>query len=414
MGKRGQTFGAVWRYPGARGVVWRIRYRDASGRRVMETLGPEPEWNASRAKAELKRRQVDVERAGYTRPDVVRLGDFAAEWLTDYLPARSLKPTTVASYEGAIKAHLVPALGDITLAELERHPELIDRFVARKLREGLSPKTVTNQLLVLQLVCKRAVRLRLMTRNPVTDVERPRVEEPEMSVLSEVEIARLWTAYGELEGEATGTEATWWALARTITFTALGTAMRRGELLGLRWRDVQLLEGRLHVREALVNGRETTPKSRASRRLIELGPRTTELLADHYGHTAFAGEDERVFSHPELGSPLDPSKLTRAYLQPALKRAGITRPFRAFHDLRHTALTHEAAAGNPLVYVQMKAGHSQSQITERYIHAAQVLFPGAAAKGEARMFALTDDAAGLRATGPLSEGHDVRADSPKS
>ena len=108
---RGQTFGAVWRYPGKRGVVWRIRYRDASGRRVLETLGPEPEWNARRAKAELKRRQVDVERAGYTRPDVVRLADFAAEWLSDYLPARRLKATTVASYEGAIRAHLVPMLG---------------------------------------------------------------------------------------------------------------------------------------------------------------------------------------------------------------------------------------------------------------------------------------------------------------
>jgi len=389
MGTRGQTFGAVWRYPGARGVVWRIRYRDASGRRVLETLGPEPEWNARRAKSELKRRQVDVERAGYTRPDVVRLGDFAAEWLDDYLPSRSLKPTTVASYEGAVNAHLVPQLGHLTLTELERHPELIDRFVARKLRDGLSPKTVTNQLLVLQLVCKRAVRLRLMTRNPVTDVERPRIEQPEMSVLSEVEIARLWTGYGELERDATGTEMAWWRMARTITFTALGTAMRRGELLGLRWRDVQLLEGRVYVREALVNGRVTTPKSRASRRLIELGPRTTELLAEHFVRTAFDREDEWVFSHPELGTPLDPSKLTRAYLRPALQRAGITKPFRAFHDLRHTALTHEAAAGNPLVYVQMKAGHSQSQITERYIHAAQVLFPGAAAKGEARMFALT-------------------------
>jgi integrase len=400
MPRREQTFGAVWRYPGARGVVWRIRYRDASGRRVMETLGSEPEWNASRAKAELKRRQVDVERAGYTRPDRVRLCDFAAEWLDDYLPARRLKATTVASYEGGIRAHLVPALGQLTLTELERHPEMIDRFVARKLREGLSPKTVTNQLLVLQLICKRAVRLRLMTRNPVTDVERPRIEQPEMSVLSEVEIARLWTAYGELEAEAevdteaTGARAAWWRLARTITFTALGTAMRRGELLGLRWRDVQLLEGRLHVREAFVNGRATTPKSRASRRLIELGPRTTELLAEHYARTTFAGEDERVFCHPELGTPLDPSKLTRAYLQPALERAGITKPFRAFHDLRQTALTHEAAAGNPLVHVQMKAGHSQSQITERYIHAAQVLFPGAAAKGEARMFALTEQPTG--------------------
>jgi integrase len=68
-------------------------------------------------------------------------------------------------------------------------------------------------------------------------------------------------------------------------------------------------------------------------------------------------------------------------------RAGVTKPFRPFHDLRHTVLTHEAAAGNPMAYVQLKAGHSQSQITERYIHAAQVLFPGAAARGEERMFA---------------------------
>jgi integrase len=125
--------------------------------------------------------------------------------------------------------------------------------------------------------------------------------------------------------------------------------MRRGELLGLGWRDVQLLEGRLVVREALVNGKVTTPKSRASGRLVDLGPRTIELLAEHFARTAFAGECERVFCHPELGTPLDPSQLTRAYLQPAVKRAGITRPFRAFHDLRHTALTHEAAAGNPLI-----------------------------------------------------------------
>src|SRR4029453_16875763 len=74
------------------------------------------------------------------------------------------------------------------------------------------------------------------------------------------------------------------------------------------------------------------------------------------------------------------------YMRPALKAAGITKPFRPWHDLRHTALTHEAAAGNPHAYVQAKAGHSQSTITDRYIHAAQVLFPGAAEKAEARMF----------------------------
>jgi len=94
-------------------------------------------------------------------------------------------------------------------------------------------------------------------------------------------------------------------------------------------------------------------------------------------------------------------------LGPALTRAGITKPFRAFHDLRHTALTHEAAAGNPLVYVQMKAGHSQSQITERYIHASQVLFPGAAARGEARMFALTERTPQTSAVDNSPEGPDA-------
>jgi integrase len=67
-------------------------------------------------------------------------------------------------------------------------------------------------------------------------------------------------------------------------------------------------------------------------------------------------------------------------------RATSERPFRPWHDLRHTALTHEAAAGNPAVYVQLKAGHSQGSITERYVHAAQVVFPGAAARGEDRIF----------------------------
>jgi integrase len=397
---KGQTFGAIWRYQGPRGVVWRIRYRDATGKRILETLGTEPEWTRSRAKTELRRRLVDVEREGYRRPEHTHLADFARSWLADYLPARGLKPTTLAGYRHAIQGHLIPALGTATLRELERHPELIDRYVARKLAHGLSPKTVTNQLLVLQLVMKRAVRLRLIGRNPLLDVERPRLEQTEMNVLTEAEIARLWTAYGELQAEADGDERVWWEIARTITFVALGTAMRRGELLALRWRDVHLLAGHLQVREALVRGQFTTPKSRASRRLIELGPRTTKLLAAHWKRSAFSGEDELVFCHPQLGTPLDPSRLARAHLRPALKRAGITKPFRAFHDLRHTALTHEAAAGNPMAYVQMKAGHSQTQITERYIHAAQVLFPGAAAKGEARMFALTDDAGNAAAERP--------------
>jgi len=379
-------WGRIWRYEGKRGVRWRIRYTDAAGKRVLETLGREPEWNRKRAEAELRARLVEIERNGYRRPEKLTFAAFAERWLADYLPGRGLKLTTEDGYRQTLSKHLLPYFGSYELHELEQQPELVDRYVSLKMREGYAPKTVVNHLLCLQVILKRAVRWRLIEGNPVTDCERPRVERPELNVLSEAEIARLWSAYGELEAEAEPGQKVWWLLARTLTFVALGTAMRRGELLALRWRSVELLEGRLTVREALVKGRFTTPKSRSSRRLLELGPRTRDLLAEHWRNTTFQGDEELVFGHPQKGTTLDPSKLSRSYLRPALRRAGIKKPFRPFHDLRHTALTHEAAAGNPMAYVQLKAGHSQAAITERYIHAAQVLFPGAAKRSEERMF----------------------------
>src|SRR5207244_2973329 len=102
------------------------------------------------------------------------------------------------------------------------------------------------------------------------------------------EIARLWSAYRQLENDAIDKESKrWWQIARALTFTALGTAMRRGELLALQWHDVELLEGRIRIHQALVKGRLTTPKSRAGTRTIELGSRTRQLLQDHWKHTPF-------------------------------------------------------------------------------------------------------------------------------
>ena len=114
-----------------------------------------------------------------------------------------------------------------------------------------------------------------------------------------------------------------------------------------------------------------------------------EFLEDTAHLPPFQARDlETIQSRLQLAgfAERNPSKLGRDYMRPALKRAKIVKPFRVWHDMRHTALTHEAAAGNPMAYVQLKAGHSQSAITERYIHAAQVMFPGAAARGEARIF----------------------------
>jgi len=251
---------------------------------------------------------------------------------------------------------------------------------------------------LLNVMLRRAVVWRLIRTNPVASIDRPRLEQNEMSVLTETEIARLSNAYDELHDEAKPGEQAWWLLGKAITLTALGTALRRGELLGLHWGAVDLLEGKLHVREAFVRGKLTTPKSRKSRRVIELGPKTQAVLEGHWRQTLYRADEDFVFGHPQLGTPVDASKLARWYLKPALARAGIAKRLRPFHDLRHTSLTHAAAAGNPQIYVQARAGHSQGSITERYMHAAQVLFPGAAEKSEARMFGPSS----------MSEEHDDR------
>lgn len=375
----------VIRYEGKRAVVWRIKYRDALGRHIVETLGREPHWNRTKAERELGKRLAAVQ-DGFRKPDRITFAAFSERFLEEYLPGRNLKSTTVENYGYVLDRHLLPFFGQRQLSELEALPELIDAYVSQKSRQGLSAKTITNHLLLLNVMLRRAIVWRLIRTNPVASIDRPRVEQAEMNILSEVEIARLIRAYDELERQATPTDSAWWPLAKALVQTALGTALRRGELLGLRWQAVDLLHGTITVREAFVRGQTTTPKSKASRRVVELGPRTRTVLEQQWQRTRYQADDDLVFCHPERGTPLDPSKLSRCYLKPALKRAGIHKPFRPFHDLRHTSLTHAAAAGNPQIYVQARAGHSQGSITERYMHAAQTIFPGAAERSEERMF----------------------------
>ena len=382
------TGGSIWRYQTKAGpVVWRIRYRDASGRRVLETLGPEPEWTRRRSQAELHQRLIDVDRNSYTRPDRVTFAAFADEWIETAATARSLKHSTLENYQSILRRHLLPAFGPTTLEALAADPRQVDHYLATKLRSGLSAKTVTNHLLLLQVMFKQAVRWRLIRHSPVADTTRPRLRPPQITILTADEIATLSHTYQRLEADAASPEqAAWWRTAHTLTLFTLATALRCGELIALQWGDVSLLDATIHVRRAIVRGRPTTPKSAAGNRTIHLGPRTHQLLTTHYEHSAYRADESPVFCHPHLGTVIDPAGLARRYLKPALQAAGITRAFRPYHDLRHTSLTMDAAAGNPAAYIQMKAGHSQASITERYIHAAQTSFPTAASAAERRLF----------------------------
>jgi len=229
-----------------------------------------------------------------------------------------------------------------------------------------------------------------VSENPLDLVDKPAAGEGDTETVDSGTITELLAAYRLLERDAEEEERVWFEAGRRMTVVALSTGLRRGELLGLRWQNVDLLERRLIVRQQYVRNEITTPKSKAGRRSVALGPVAANALEEHWKASDHRADDSIVFCHPALGTPLDPSKLSK-YARKALTKAKVPDTFRPWHGLRHTALTETAAAGVPGMFVQAKAGHAHGSTTERYLHASKTSFPDAAELAEARLFAPSPD-----------------------
>jgi integrase len=174
--------------------------------------------------------------------------------------------------------------------------------------------------------------------------------------------------------------------ARVVFLTVVSAGLRRGEILGLRWRDVSLADpagATLRVRETFVRGHVDTPKSEKSERTIAIGWLASELF-DHRARTAYQGDDERVFCS-QTGGPLDPVRYA-ATLRLALAEAKVARPMRPFHDGRHTSITNSAAAGISPAALMARAGHSDFATTQGYIDLAGERFREEAEPLDERLF----------------------------
>jgi integrase len=374
----------VIRRDGKRGPVWYVKYRDAGARQVKERLGPEPQWNRQRAERELGKRLDAVER-GLRKHQRRTFNVLADEFDAVALAAKPRKTTTLIDYRATLRNHLRPAFGNCDLVRLSQQPEAFDSYAAAKLNAGLAPKTVRNHLALLGLMFRQARKWRWVAENPLELVDAPSAPGTEAETLAPSAIARLLAGYRELAANAQPADRHWVDSARRMTVVALSTGLRRGELLGLRWQDVDFLDRRVRVCQSFVRGEMTTPKSRAGRRALELGTHALDALEEQWKVSHFREPDSIVFCHEALGTPLDPSKLSKIAKQ-AISAAGIPDGFRPWHGLRHTALTETAAAGVPGMFVQAKAGHAQGSTTERYLHATKTAYPGAADLAEARLF----------------------------
>ena len=192
--------------------------------------------------------------------------------------------------------------------------------------------------------------------NPCKGVELPAVadEDAEIRFLDDTELEALLRA---TPADGVG------PLDRVLYLTAAMTGLRQGELLALRWRDVDWSAARIRVRQSYVRGEFGRPKSKRSSRSVPLAMRLARELERHFQAASWQGDDDLVFGHPAFNSPLDRSRLRKRFKR-SLARAGV-REVR-FHDLRHPFGTRMAAAGTPLRTLQEWMGHRDFKTTLIY------------------------------------------------
>ena len=301
----------------------------------------------------------------YREPAKLTVAEWFTTWLNDYMKM-SLRLTTWESYRYQVDGHIIPALGHLRLPQLQTAH--IQRLYNEKLKGGrldgkpggLSPKSVKYIHTVIHSALEQAKREGMITINPSDAVSLPKQKSPEIKYLDTAEAAIFL---------ATAKESKHFA----AFFLALNTGMRRGELLGLRWQDLDLETGQLTVKQGLVrvSGQGLVlqePKTALSKRVINLAPAVLQVLKEHKKKQAEArlmaggAYDEKgldlVFCN-ELGEPICPRAFTRVF-ERLVKKAGLDV---TFHGLRHTFATIALEQGVDVKTIQETLGHHSAAFT---------------------------------------------------
>jgi len=341
---------------GTRKKVWVARWwEDAIGpdnqmRRIRrsEVLGSIAEIPTKREAQHLLDDLLRRANSGETRPQaVLTFRNFVEDrWKSDVYP--TLKYSSKKFYDNMIGTHLKPAFGDTQLRLISK--DNVQRFLTAKAQGGSSWKTVKHIRTVLGTILEAAVRDELLTSNPVRRTRLPRrgpVEEPIQ--ISAESIRALLEALPEP--------------SRSIAKLLVMTGLRVGELLALRWQDVNLESGFLSVNRSVYEGHFDEPKTKRSKRRVPLGPKSVEILRSIPRKDA---DPSTLIFAARNGAPLSRRNLLNRQLRPACKALGLTEG--NWHWLRHANATLLDSVGAPLGTVQALLGHSSSEITrETYI-----------------------------------------------
>ena len=358
--RRDHGTGTLYTETNAKGeVCWYGRWRSGKSRPnrklgLVRKRGTKDGLTKTEAESELRRLMDSDEAQPSTAGPLIVTG---GKRLLRSLKVNGLKPTTLNTYESLLKTHIYPApFGDLAFGEATSDD--VEDLLARMRDEEKAAKTILNVYRLLSQLFRYAVERKWCSDSPCTTIKAPRVERSkEIRFLDQQELSALITAVDPSSG-------LFWSTDRALFLTAALSGLRQGELLALRWCDIDWAAGKIRVRRNYVRGHWVTPKSDAGSRAVPLLNRVAGELDSHFKRSAYQGDDDLVFAHPEKGTVLCHSALT-ARFKKALRAAAV-RVIR-FHDLRHTFGTLIAAGGEvALRTLQEWMGHSDLKTTQIY------------------------------------------------
>ena len=314
-------------------------------------------------KEKLKTAIQETQSLDFSKTGQYTVGQWMDVWYENYAKIR-VRPSSHQTYKGYIENHIKPNIGDIpleklTTLDLQRLYKTllangrVDRLESKGQPKGLSPKTVRNIHQILSSALKLAQEQRIILTNPAEGCALPKVEHGEMKTLP---VEQLQSFLREAKDSG----------VFELYYLELATGLRRGELLGLKWEDIDLEHGDLRVRRqiARINGRvvEAPLKTKNAYRTLPLAEDTISILKEQKKKV---GNSPWVFPSA-TGGPISPDSVLHM-LHRVLKRAGL--PQVRFHDLRHTFATLALQNGVDIKTVSGMLGHFSAGFTlDTYAH----------------------------------------------
>ena len=325
---------------------WAVDFYDQYGKRRLKVL---PKGSTKKQARGLLREIEDQvgKKTFMPTKKIPTFAEVAKDWLEYKKP--NLRITTWEVCEGHTRNHF----HDLDGLKISRITTVtMEKFIGSRQEQGMNINTLRKILVTLNQIMAYAVRHNYIDHNPLTDAERPKgqgndeEDQQDMTILMPPQIILLLDKVEDQKYE-------------TLFMVAIFSGARQGELLGLKWSDIDWDKKQIHIKRTFTKGRFFVPKTKESRRKIDIGPKVMTQLKK-WKLACPVNALDLVFPN-DAGGPINYSNMVQRHFFPALKAAGLPRI--RFHNLRHTFASLKIEQGENIKYIQSQLGHSSPMVT---------------------------------------------------